>query len=408
MITLRWGWYHRVMSSLPQLWTYAALVVAAGGNVLLSVEDNDAVEATDDPLAMPLFPMSHANSVSANLSKTLIQLRATPSVMLSVHKQFQKDAVTLPDSDDPEARHGRFTVNQLVFLIDYVGYCVVCIMLWHSRILRPLKLFAVFLHELSHAIAVWLTCNKVEGIEVHADMGGLTHWSTSPSRLIASSMVVLPAGYLGSALWGGAIVVACSQPRSFDFKVGFLQNVDASGLMACVLIFFLLVAVLFSMCGKSERKDYTLLALSVGMILLLVALLYFRHESRVEIPWSDVWLRKVLLLIGTMNTIFSTYDIWEDCIHRHEERSDVFRFAMLIRCPCATRFIGTAWFVSAILTAAAAMWISVMSLQIGQRRPFWQQVLLSPRVSHEIMGQVAFVACAWLFKWAVSRFIVLQ
>jgi hypothetical protein len=60
---------------------------------------------------------------------------------------------------------------------------------------------------MGHAIAVWLTCNKVDGIEVHADQGGVTKWSSR--RKECSNKFVLPAGYLGSALWGGAILV-CS------------------------------------------------------------------------------------------------------------------------------------------------------------------------------------------------------
>lgn len=38
--------------------------------------------------------------------------------------------------------------------------------LWRSAILAPIKLVAVFLHELSHALATWATCGKVSGIEV--------------------------------------------------------------------------------------------------------------------------------------------------------------------------------------------------------------------------------------------------
>ncbi|BBG99532.1 hypothetical protein Prudu_009251 [Prunus dulcis] len=41
-------------------------------------------------------------------------------------------------------------------------------------ILTPFKLITVFLHEASHAIACILTCGKVEGIQVHANEGGVT------------------------------------------------------------------------------------------------------------------------------------------------------------------------------------------------------------------------------------------
>lgn len=38
--------------------------------------------------------------------------------------------------------------------------------LWRYAVLAPIKLVAVFLHELSHALATWITCGEVTAIEV--------------------------------------------------------------------------------------------------------------------------------------------------------------------------------------------------------------------------------------------------
>ena len=38
--------------------------------------------------------------------------------------------------------------------------------LWRSTVVAPIKLVAVFLHEFSHALAAWLTCGSVKGMEV--------------------------------------------------------------------------------------------------------------------------------------------------------------------------------------------------------------------------------------------------
>ncbi|CAN0913601.1 hypothetical protein LINGRAHAP2_LOCUS28031 [Linum grandiflorum] len=57
--------------------------------------------------------------------------------------------------------------------------------LWRTVLLTPFKLITVFMHEASHAIACILTCGKVrdsfplltvEGIQVHANEGGVTYW----------------------------------------------------------------------------------------------------------------------------------------------------------------------------------------------------------------------------------------
>ena len=38
---------------------------------------------------------------------------------------------------------------------------------WSFFFLKPFKMLAVFVHEMCHATACWMTCGKVEGLEVH-------------------------------------------------------------------------------------------------------------------------------------------------------------------------------------------------------------------------------------------------
>ncbi|XP_021804325.1 uncharacterized protein LOC110748680 [Prunus avium] len=64
--------------------------------------------------------------------------------------------------------------DQVVFLATIGVFTVVILALWRTIILTPFKLITVFLHEASHAIACILTCGKVEGIQVHANEGGVT------------------------------------------------------------------------------------------------------------------------------------------------------------------------------------------------------------------------------------------
>jgi hypothetical protein len=45
----------------------------------------------------------------------------------------------------------------------------------------------VFLHELGHATAAWLTCGKVTGMEVHPDEGGVT------KTMGGIQLIILPA-----------------------------------------------------------------------------------------------------------------------------------------------------------------------------------------------------------------------
>jgi hypothetical protein len=56
------------------------------------------------------------------------------------------------------------------------SYLFLILILWNTVLMKPMKLIAVFVHEMSHATACWLTCGKVEGIEVHLNEGGVTKY----------------------------------------------------------------------------------------------------------------------------------------------------------------------------------------------------------------------------------------
>ena len=63
----------------------------------------------------------------------------------------------------------------------------------------PLRLFATFIHEGSHALAALLTGNHVLGLRVAPNGGGATY--TTSGNLI-SGMLVASAGYLGTMAYG--------------------------------------------------------------------------------------------------------------------------------------------------------------------------------------------------------------
>jgi len=260
--------------------------------------------------------------------------------------------------------------SQLMLLSNYTLYLITCILLWRSRWLRPLKLFTVFLHELGHAVAVWVTCGKVHGIEVNDDHGGVTHWSHDANRIHCVSHLVLPAGYLGSAAWGGVILVCCARPAS-------------THLIAMVLIVFLTIALGYSLLGKHERRgDWTLSALCIGMLIVFVGMLGLSYSTGWRV-W-DLVLTKTLLLVGTMNTLFATYDIWDDCVRRSSEHSDACKYAELLGLPMATgRCVGIVWFF-------ASFWLAAFALLLALRAA-------PPGPTVRGLGDLHFSSCVFLF-----------
>lgn len=71
-----------------------------------------------------------------------------------------------------------------------------------SALLYPFALFGTFIHEAWHALASVLTGGKVTGMHVNWDTSGVT-WSSGGSRFVTAS-----AGYLGSTITGGALLLA--------------------------------------------------------------------------------------------------------------------------------------------------------------------------------------------------------
>jgi hypothetical protein len=56
------------------------------------------------------------------------------------------------------------------------SFLFLILILWNTIVMKPMKLIAVFVHEMSHATACWLTGGKVVGIEVHLNEGGVTKY----------------------------------------------------------------------------------------------------------------------------------------------------------------------------------------------------------------------------------------
>ncbi|KAG8373736.1 hypothetical protein BUALT_Bualt11G0055900 [Buddleja alternifolia] len=196
--------------------------------------------------------------------------------------------------------------QQIIFLALVGVFMLVILALWRTFLLTPFKLITVFLHELSHAIACLLTCGKVEGIKVHANEGGVTqtrggiYW------------IILPAGYLGSSLWGLIFILSSTKP---------LTAMIAAGCLLLSLFIVLFIA-----------KNWTLRGLCIGFIAFIAVIWWLQIETSFHI------LSYVILFIGVMNSLFSVYDIYDDLISRRVNSSDAERFAEL--CPCCN---GVGW-----------------------------------------------------------------
>ncbi|XP_042029587.1 uncharacterized protein LOC121776478 isoform X2 [Salvia splendens] len=202
-------------------------------------------------------------------------------------------------------------------------------MFWRTFLLTPFKLITVFLHEASHAIACKLTCGEVEGIQVHANEGGMTQTRGGVYWLI------LPAGYLGSSFWGMALILA---------STNLLTSRIAAGCLILSLFIVLFIA-----------QNWTLRVLCIGFIVSLAVVWVLQETTKVRI------LHYIILFIGVMNSLFSIYDIYDDLISRRVHSSDAEKFAEL--CPCCTGVgWGVIWGMISLLFLSASIYLGLVIL----------------------------------------------
>jgi hypothetical protein len=72
---------------------------------------------------------------------------------------------------------------------------------WLSALVYPFRVFSTFVHELGHGFAAVLTGGDFVRFEVRPDLSG-TAWSHGGLRIVVAS-----AGYVGSAVAGGLLVL---------------------------------------------------------------------------------------------------------------------------------------------------------------------------------------------------------
>mmetsp|Transcript_21881 Transcript_21881/g.47547 ORF Transcript_21881/g.47547 Transcript_21881/m.47547 type:complete len:280 (+) Transcript_21881:102-941(+) len=217
--------------------------------------------------------------------------------------------------------------DEIIFLCLMAGYLVIIYFLWNNIIMKPMKLIAVFVHEMGHATACWMTCGKVKAIEVYGNEGGVTKY------VGGWRWFIIPAGYVGGAFWGAFFVVLSG---------------DRWASLAAAIIFCLgmTVSLFFS-------PNRTMVLLNLGFILLTVG--FILMDQLVITPF----LQYLTLFYGVFIGSFSVYDIYDDLITRTVEGSDAHACHKLIPC-CLPRCVGVQFAVLAIAFQALGLYFALV------------------------------------------------
>jgi hypothetical protein len=112
----------------------------------------------------------------------------------------EESLLTVQQKDDGRSRIQRVFQRDKILL----GACVIMIILMNfdtgRYLLYPFKLFATWVHEMSHGVAAKLTGGKIGVLKIYSDASGscVYYYDGTPwKRAFISS-----AGYTGTAFWG--------------------------------------------------------------------------------------------------------------------------------------------------------------------------------------------------------------
>jgi hypothetical protein len=200
---------------------------------------------------------------------------------------------------------------------------LVAIYFWDSWIILPIKFLTVFFHELSHGLAAILTGGSIAKIELNFQQGGVCYTRGGISWIVAS------AGYLGSLLWGCAILIS-----NIRFKM-------EKELMRFLSFIFGLSALLWV-----RNMD----GLIICVMLAVLFYLFPKYLSRFA---CDVLLNFVALT----SCFYVIYDIKDDLIDRSVQGSDAMVLGEMFHLPGA--LIGGVWMVIAIVVTYKTLMYSL-------------------------------------------------
>lgn len=222
-------------------------------------------------------------------------------------------------------------------LIGLLATAVAIGMLWPSPILKPVKLFVVFLHEASHALVAMATGGEVVGIQVLFTEGGAMRAKGG------SVFLTLMAGYVGSLLWGGLILALAARTR-----LARVLAVVLGVAMALMTVLYVRNAAGFGF------GILFALALAGGGIL-------FRERI---VSW-------LLRALGMASCFYATYDIMSDVMVRPDAPSDArmlaeyTHFPPFISVTQQTLFWGLLWMG---ISLVASFYILAISTARSRRR----------------------------------------
>jgi hypothetical protein len=191
----------------------------------------------------------------------------------------------------------------------------------------PFRLFFTMIHELGHVFATRLSGGEVVRFSVDHRGNGLA------TRRGGDDLVIIPAGYLGTALFSATLILLSGFPEIARYSLG-----TVAGMFVLLVLFY----------GHSSCLTLTVgLALGAGLL---------------GIAWSasPFWSIFLLNLLAIQGGLTSLDDLrmlrWGVRQRAWAGIDDASQMAQ--RVGCSPVFWASIWFVCSILTLGTAVWFT--------------------------------------------------
>ncbi len=175
---------------------------------------------------------------------------------------------------------------------------IAIVLLWNTMVIYPLKIFVVFMHEVSHGLAAIATGGSIVEIEINPHQGGYV------LTLGGYRFLILIAGYLGNLLCGGLILLLTARTHAdkmISIFIGacivVITVVFVDGGLPSFFGFHFFKGGNFIIYGDFPPFTYFF---SIGFGVALVTISFFFSKT------INYW---ILLCIGTINCLYPIIDI---------------------------------------------------------------------------------------------------
>jgi len=209
------------------------------------------------------------------------------------------------------------TRRRLLFLLGFSLYFAILWLLWDTIFVYPLKVFVVFLHEISHGMAAVATGGSIQRITLSPYLGGACYCPGG------NAFLTLSAGYLGSLAWGALILEAGQRAGRHADRVVKVLGIGT------ILLTLLFVRGAFG--------------IGFGLLFGLGLILAARHLTADK-------NRIVLTVLGLTSCLYAILDIKSDVLDRPHLPSDAYMLAELTGIP--TVAWGILWIAVALAVSA--------------------------------------------------------